>query len=152
MIGRHTTRSPRPEVLEGQTTALETGNGRVHVTLNYYDHKPWEVFIHFGRAGSEERALTEAIGRLVSTSLQLGTPLIELADQLRGISSEATYGFGPNKVLSIADAVGRVLAGHATEEKKDGDADPTGVDLLGSDGDQGVGRALQVDGSRLRAS
>lgn len=113
MIGHPTT--PRPEVLQGTTHALDTGSGRIHVTVNYHKEMPYEVFVHFGKAGSEERALTEALGRLCSASLRLGTPLRELAKQLRGISSEAVVGFGPNRVLSVADAVGRVLWDNAEE-------------------------------------
>jgi ribonucleoside-diphosphate reductase alpha chain len=105
----------RPEVMQGRTDALETGSGRVYVTVNYYEGVPVETFVMLGRAGSEERALTEALGRVISTSLQRGVPLTALTKQLRGISSEQSTGLGPNKVLSVADAVGRILETHTHE-------------------------------------
>ena len=143
-------RIQRPEVLQGVTSSLETGSGRVHVTVNYYDNRPYEVFVMLGKAGSEERALTEGIGRLCSTALQNGTPLFELASQLRGISSEANYGFGPNRVLSVADAVGRVLGEHYTKGEEHEYRSHSGVAGVGPHGDQGTRRALPVDGSGLR--
>lgn len=100
----------RPEVLEGLTKKKETGSGTVYVTVNFSQSgKPIETFVTLGRAGSEERALTEAIGRLCSVALQQGISVKGLTRQLRGISSVKTIGFGPNKVLSVPDAVGQIL-------------------------------------------
>lgn len=99
----------RPQVLQGTTRQVETGSGTVYVTVNEHEGRPVEVFATLGRCGSEERALTEAIGRLLSEALQSGIPVTKLRRKLRGISSEATVGLGPNKVLSVPDAIGRVL-------------------------------------------
>lgn len=99
----------RPQVLEGITHCKETGSGKVYVTINEYDGQPMEVFVALGRAGSEERALTEAIGRLCSLALQYGVDINALRRKLRGISSENVYGIGPNKVLSVADAIGQTM-------------------------------------------
>ncbi len=144
----------RPEILQGTTTVIETGSGRVHVTLNHNEGSPYEVFVMLGKSGSEERALTEGLSRLLSTSLQHGVPLEQLGKQLRGISSEMAYGFGPSKVLSVADAVGRVLIkqkeGVQNDEQADsGDEKVTG---MGGEGDQVVGRAVPLAGSGVRAA
>src|SRR3989442_15610545 len=48
----------------------------------------------------------EAIGRLISLALRSGIPLREVYRQLRGISSDRVVGLGPNKVLSVPDAIG----------------------------------------------
>jgi len=98
--------------MEGQTDAVETPLGTAYVTINMYDGLPSEVFVVLGKAGSTERSMTEAIGRLCSTALQYGTPLTALSRQLRGISSEEAYGLGANKVLSVPDAVGKVMEGY----------------------------------------
>ena len=95
--------------MQGTTTKVVTGSGDVYITVNLREGEPFEVFAVLGRAGSEERALTEAIGRVISTALQGGIPAKKLARQLRGISSENVIGLGPNKVLSVPDAVGQVL-------------------------------------------
>ena len=101
--------SARPPVLKGTTDSQDTTEGRVYVTVNFLEGKPVEVFVIHGRAGSQQRACTEALGRLCSVALQRGISLRVLTKQLRGISSETTMGLGPNKVLSVPDAVGRVL-------------------------------------------
>src|SRR5258708_18367407 len=48
----------------------------------------------------------EAMGRLISLALRSGIPLPEVHKQLRGISSDRAVGLGPNKVLSVPDAIG----------------------------------------------
>lgn len=102
----------RPGEMEGSTTTVETPLGTAYVTINLHNGLPSEVFVVLGKAGSTERSMTEAIGRLCSTALQYGTPLSALCKQLRGISSEEAYGLGANKVLSVPDAVGQVMEGY----------------------------------------
>ena len=51
----------------------------------------------------------EAMGRLISLALRSGIPLMEVHQQLRGISSDRAVGLGPNKVLSVPDAIGIAL-------------------------------------------
>src|SRR5436309_7651274 len=48
----------------------------------------------------------EAVGRLISLGLRSGIPMREIYRQLRGISSDRAVGLGPNKVLSVPDAIG----------------------------------------------
>jgi ribonucleoside-diphosphate reductase alpha chain len=48
----------------------------------------------------------EAIGRLISLALRSGIPMSEIHRQLRGISSDRVIGLGPNKVMSVPDAIG----------------------------------------------
>jgi ribonucleoside-diphosphate reductase alpha chain len=54
-------------------------------------------------------AAAEAVGRLISLALRSGIPLSEIHKQLRGISSDRAVGIGPNKVLSLPDAIGIAL-------------------------------------------
>jgi ribonucleoside-diphosphate reductase alpha chain len=67
------------------------------------------VFINLGKAGGPAMADAEAIGRLISLALRSGIPLKEVHRQLRGISSDRAVGLGPNKVMSLPDAVGLAL-------------------------------------------
>lgn len=100
----------RPEGwLEGTTTVVETQMGRAYITVNFHEGQPIEVFINLGKGGSNERAAAEAIGRLCSVALQHGLDISLLVRQLRGIASEVPIGFGPNRTMSMPDAVGRVL-------------------------------------------
>ena len=59
-----------------------------------------------GKAGGALMADVEALGRLISLALRSGIPIKEIYRQLRGISSDRVIGLGPNKILSVPDAVG----------------------------------------------
>ena len=71
--------------------------------------QPFEVFLTLGKAGGSAMADAEAMGRLISLALRSGIPLMEIHKQLRGISSDRAVGLGPNKVLSVPDAIGIAL-------------------------------------------
>jgi len=71
--------------------------------------QPFEVFVTLGKAGGSAMADAEAMGRLISLALRSGIPLMEIHKQLRGISSDRAVGLGPNKVLSVPDAIGIAL-------------------------------------------
>ncbi len=79
----------------------------MYVTITEDDKgQPFEVFISLGKAGGALMADVEAVGRLISLALRSGIPLKEIYRQLRGISSDRAVGLGPNKVLSVPDAIG----------------------------------------------
>jgi ribonucleoside-diphosphate reductase alpha chain len=59
-----------------------------------------------GKAGGALMADVESLGRLISLALRSGIPIKEIYRQLRGISSDRVIGLGPNKILSVPDAVG----------------------------------------------
>src|SRR5206468_3342675 len=97
----------RPDLLKGSTRRVETPLGTMYVTITEDDKgQPFEVFISLGKAGGALMADVEAIGRLISLALRSGIPLREVYRQLRGISSDRVGGLGPNKVLSVPDAIG----------------------------------------------
>src|SRR5207302_65584 len=97
----------RPDLLKGSTRRVETPLGTMYVTITEDDKgQPFEVFISLGKAGGALMADVEAIGRLISLALRSGIPLREVYRQLRGISSDRVVGLGPNKVLSVPDAIG----------------------------------------------
>ena len=97
----------RPELLRGTTRRVETPLGTLYVTITEDDKgQPFEVFMSLGKAGGALMADVEAMGRLISLALRSGIPMKEIHRQLRGISSDRVIGLGPNKVLSVPDAVG----------------------------------------------
>ena len=51
----------------------------------------------------------EAIGRLISLALRSGISIQAIHRQLRGIASDRAIGLGPNKVMSVPDAIGIAL-------------------------------------------
>ena len=97
----------RPDLLRGTTRRMETPLGTMYVTITEDDlGQPFEVFITLGKAGGAAMADVEAMGRLISLSLRSGIPIMEVHKQLRGIASDRPIGLGPNKVLSVPDAIG----------------------------------------------
>jgi len=97
----------RPDLLRGTTIRKETPLGVMFVNITEDDKgQPFEVFITLGKAGGSAMADAEAMGRLVSLALRSGIPIMEIHRQLRGISSDRAVGLGPNKVLSVPDAIG----------------------------------------------
>src|SRR5690606_32541120 len=100
----------RPDMLRGTTLRKETPLGVMFVNITEDERgQPFEVFISLGKAGGSAMADAEAMGRLISLALRSGIPLMEVHRQLRGISSDRAVGLGPNKVLSVPDAVGMAL-------------------------------------------
>ncbi len=97
----------RPDMLRGTTRRIETPLGTLYVTVTEDDRgQPFEIFMSLGKAGGAVMADVEAMGRLISLALRSGIPLKEIHRQIRGISSDRAIGLGPNKVLSVPDAVG----------------------------------------------
>ncbi len=97
----------RPDLLRGTTRRLDTPLGTMYVTITEDDKgQPFEVFMSLGKAGAALMADVEAIGRLISLALRSGIPIQDIYRQLRGISSDRVSGLGPNKVMSVPDAIG----------------------------------------------
>src|SRR4051812_24347840 len=100
----------RPDKLRGTTYRKETPLGVAFININEDDKgQPFEVFVTLGKAGGSAMADAEAMGRLISLALRSGIPMQSVVRQLRGISSDRAVGLGPNKVLSVPDAIGIAL-------------------------------------------
>jgi ribonucleoside-diphosphate reductase alpha chain len=100
---------PRPEDLYGFTRTTHTGDGKLYTTVNYDEYGIREVVTNIGRSGGTLFSLSEAIGRLISLALQHNVPVDEISRSLIGIRGANPYGFGASQVLSIPDAIGKVL-------------------------------------------
>lgn len=110
----------RPMILRGRTYKVSTPVGEAFITINRDENdQPFEVFVTVGRAGMHTMADAEAMGRLVSLSLRLARGTKEtdpkavaakIVGQLRGIGGASSVGFGKNRVMSLADAIAKVLA------------------------------------------
>lgn len=99
----------RPKTLSGHTTSIRTALGNLFVTVNAANGKPFELFAQIGKAGSDVVAFTEAIARLISLALRCGVSIDEIVTQLEGIGGARSVGFGPNRIMSVPDAVGQAL-------------------------------------------
>src|SRR5438552_17347933 len=115
---------PRPHSLTGATYRMETPIGTAFITVNETENgEPFEVFVQVGKGGSDTMAVAEALGRLISLTLRLPSPLTpqrrleEVISQLSRIGGAQPMGFGAGKVLSLPDALGRTLAEHIGQVK-----------------------------------
>jgi ribonucleoside-diphosphate reductase alpha chain len=108
---------PRPYKRRGYTVSKTTPSGTAHITMNEdEENQPFEVFLEIGKAGSDIKAMAEAMGRLMSLILRMASPVSpverigEIVKQITGIGGARSYGFGKRRVLSLPDAVGQALA------------------------------------------
>lgn len=105
----------RPHVLSGRTYEALTPLGKAFITINRDETgQPLEVFATIGKAGMQTGADSEAIGRLISIALKSATDKRETAQKivthLRGIGGSSHIGFGKERVMSLPDAIAKVLA------------------------------------------
>lgn len=121
----------RPETLHGFTTKIRTGLGQLYVTVTDMDGRPFEVFATIGKSGRSTTAKTEAIGRLVSLALRSGVPVDQIVEQLKGIGGEHPVFQEGGLVLSIPDAIARVLERHYLKNNQSQNA-ATGNSLMGA--------------------
>jgi len=106
---------------------METPIGTAFITVNETpEGEPFEVFVQVGKGGSDTMAVAEALGRLISLTLRLPSPLSaqrrleEVISQLARIGGAQPMGFGAGKILSLPDALARTLAEHTGQLKEPG--------------------------------
>jgi ribonucleoside-diphosphate reductase alpha chain len=131
-----------PDGLPSHSYGVVTPLGKLRLFVTEYEQEPFEVFAIIGRAGSDVMAFTEAIGRLLSLALRCGIPVKLLAEQLRGIGGSRSAGFGPSRVRSVPDAIGKLLQDHYVnrhEGHTSGDSDANGY----SNGHRNAGAEVQ---------
>ena len=117
-IQRRRHKRQRPSALQGVTRRMPSPLGDLYVTVNEDgEGKPFEVFATLGKAGGAAMADVEAIGRLISLALRSGISLTDIYKQMRGISCDRAVGVGPNKVLSVPDAIAQALIQHEREKE-----------------------------------
>jgi len=107
----------RPACLSGITDKIKTGYGNLYVTINTLDGKPFEVFAQIGKSGYSTMADTEAICRLISLALRSGISVEETIEQLIGIGGASPIYQEGGLVMSIPDAIAKVLNKHFGKNK-----------------------------------
>jgi ribonucleoside-diphosphate reductase alpha chain len=110
---------PRPMVLAGSTYRVETPVGDAYVTINTNGgNQPVEMFVNVGKAGSDVTAMAEALGKIISLTLRMASPIPpmerahKIASMLIGIGGARSLGFGENRVRSLPDAIAKVIDRH----------------------------------------
>jgi ribonucleoside-diphosphate reductase alpha chain len=107
------TKSPRDHDLPSATQRIDSGWGKLYVSISYDDEGPFEVFVTSGPSGSIYNSQAEAIGKLASTALRMAEDRQECAEELAanlmGIRSDRLNYDNGDEVYSIPDAVGLAL-------------------------------------------
>ncbi|MEK7184259.1 MAG: adenosylcobalamin-dependent ribonucleoside-diphosphate reductase [Patescibacteria group bacterium] len=108
----------RPEVMRGTTYKMTTAYGTMYATINDDDEgQPYEIFTTLGKTGGFFAAKTEAISRLASLALRSGIRVSEVIDQLKGIRGPSPIWSDGTMILSIPDALARVIARHSSKNQ-----------------------------------
>ena len=83
---------PRPRSAHGMTHRLDTGCGKLYLTVNYQPGSG-EILETFITTGSDGGCLvyTEATSRLISLAIRGGIPIEEIIEQLQGTHSCPSY-------------------------------------------------------------
>ncbi|MEX2054485.1 MAG: adenosylcobalamin-dependent ribonucleoside-diphosphate reductase [Candidatus Colwellbacteria bacterium] len=111
----------RPEVLTGKTYRVRTGYGKLFITINSDERgRPFEVFATLGKSGGYFQEQTEAICRLISLSLRSHISPNYIIEHLKGIRGPMVTMTSKGTILSLPDAIAKILEEHITGGDGDG--------------------------------
>ena len=102
-------RRRRPAVTTGITERINTGEGKIYVTINEDEYGVCEVFSTIGKSGGNAAAQSEAISRLISLVLSAGVDPQEVISELKGISGPSPVWENGELILSTPDAIGKAM-------------------------------------------
>jgi ribonucleoside-diphosphate reductase alpha chain len=112
---------PRPPMMQGTTMRVETGCGKLYVTINEDDQGLFEIFAQMGKSGGCAMSQSEAISRLISLALRAGVDTDAILRQLRGIRCPAPLLAKGGVVLSCPDAMSKAIDRHITRKRDVGE-------------------------------
>ncbi|MDZ5811793.1 adenosylcobalamin-dependent ribonucleoside-diphosphate reductase [Halorubrum sp. AD140] len=143
-------RSPRPDSLNGVTQRIETGYGKMYVTINEDENGlPFELFANIGHSGGYTNSFTEALAKVISTALRSGVDPEEIVDELQGTRSPKVAWDKGEQIQSIPDAIGTALRRYLDDEIDKGIPQQQSLDDV--ERDLASDPASQTDGGAVDA-
>jgi ribonucleoside-diphosphate reductase alpha chain len=111
-----TTGFARPRKLQAEVFTVDTGNGKMYVTISSSNNEPIEIFLQVGKSGQVLNTFSEALGRVVSIALQNKVALEDIIKTLININSDKPVWFRfeetdakPVQILSVPDGLAKLL-------------------------------------------
>jgi ribonucleoside-diphosphate reductase alpha chain len=146
-------RSPRPDSLSGVTQRVETGYGKLYVTINEDENgRPFELFANIGHSGGYTNSFTEALAKVISTALRSGVDPEEIVDELQGTRSPKVAWDKGEQIQSIPDAIGTALRRYLDDDVDKGIPQQQSLDdVEGSVADESPSPPSQTDGGAVDA-
>jgi ribonucleoside-diphosphate reductase alpha chain len=143
----YTEKRPRPDSLTGVTQLIETGYGKIYVTINEDPQtgEPFELFANIGHSGGFTNSFTESLAKVISTALRSGVDPAEIVDELQGTRSPKVAWDKGEQIQSIPDAIGTAMRRYL-----DGEIDrahPEQQNLGEIDEESSSGRASSTGGT-----
>ncbi|SFS49198.1 adenosylcobalamin-dependent ribonucleoside-diphosphate reductase [Halostagnicola kamekurae] len=113
-----TEKRERPDALKGVSQRIDTGYGKVYVTINEDPEtgQPFELFANIGHSGGFTNSFTEALAKVISTSLRSGVDPEEIVDELCGTRSPKVAWDKGEQIQSIPDAIGTAMRRYLADE------------------------------------
>jgi ribonucleoside-diphosphate reductase alpha chain len=108
----------RPDALHGVSQRVDTGYGKIYVTINEDPEtgEPFELFANIGHSGGFTNSFTEALAKVISTALRSGVDPMEIVDELQGTRSPKVAWDKGEQIQSIPDAIGTAMRRYLEDE------------------------------------
>jgi ribonucleoside-diphosphate reductase alpha chain len=116
--GEYAEKKPRPNQLHGITQRIDTGYGKLYVTINEDPEtgEPFELFANTGYSGGFTNSFVDALAKTISIALRCGVDPREIVDDLEGIRSPKVAWDKGEQINSIPDAFGTALRRYLDDE------------------------------------